>query len=476
MRPPASPLPPRPALLNDAAMVFLRTCGIAALLCVLYIAFANERTGFILLGALSIAALAAGVVVVLAYRDQLGVLLEPAPEEAPVARPVHFGPLPAPTGTPLAGAAAIVLVVSGLLYGVSLIVVGVIVGLLTVFVVTALLTGDHRGQPVNLLPFTVPLVAFAVIGTFMFFMSRMLLAVNKDFSVIVAIGVAILILMGGFLVANTPQVATRTLVRAGAVLALLFAGGGLTAYAVGQRPEERKAGPPAQTVVAKNIAFEQKHLNFEAGTAVTVDFKNEDVNVPHNMDFTVDQAGAQSFYKQDPVPGPISATYSFTAPKAGSYFYHCDVHPNMTGTVTVTGPGGGEPGQAGSPSTTAGKATGATAATTERTTTTTTTKAAPAAAGGGGTSADLAAQNIEYSKTTLAFKGNSPVVIHFDNKDSVPHNVDITTDEGGSNTIFKEDPFSGPKEVDYKFTTPAPGKLYYHCDVHPNMKGTINVQ
>jgi plastocyanin len=464
-------------LLNDAAMVFLRTCGIAALLCVLYIAFANERTGFILLGALSIAALAAGVVAVLAYRDQLGELLEPAPEEAPVVRPVHFGALPAPSGTPLAGVAAIVLVVSGLLYGVSLMVVGVIVGLLTVFVVTALLTGDHRGQPVNLLPFTVPLVAFAVIGTFMFFMSRMLLAVNKDFSVIVAIGVAILILASGFLVANTPQVATRTLVRAGAVLALLFAGGGLTAYAIGQRPEERKAGPPPQTVVAKNIAFEQKHLNFEAGSAVTVDFKNEDVNVPHNMDFTVDQAGEQSFFKQDPLPGPISATYKFTAPKAGSYFYHCDVHPNMTGTVTVTGPGGGEPGQAASPSTTTGKATSATTATTARTTT---TKAAPAAAGGGGsggTSADLAAKNIAFVQKTLNLKANSPVVIHFNNQDAgVPHNVDITTDSGGSNTLYKQDPVTGPTEQDYKFTTSGPGKLYYHCDVHPNMTGTINVQ
>jgi len=68
------------------------------------------------------------------------------------------------------------------------------------------------------------------------------------------------------------------------------------------------------------------------------------------------------------------------------------------------------------------------------------------------------------------------VVIHFDNKDPLPHNVDATTDEGGSNTIFKEDPFSGPKEVDYRFTTPGPGKLYFHCDVHPNMKGTITVQ
>jgi plastocyanin len=68
------------------------------------------------------------------------------------------------------------------------------------------------------------------------------------------------------------------------------------------------------------------------------------------------------------------------------------------------------------------------------------------------------------------------VLIHFDNLDAVPHNVDITTDKGGNNTLFKEDPFSGPKAVDYRFTAPGPGRLYYHCDVHPNMTGTINVQ
>ena len=69
------------------------------------------------------------------------------------------------------------------------------------------------------------------------------------------------------------------------------------------------------------------------------------------------------------------------------------------------------------------------------------------------------------------------MVIHFNNQDAgVPHNVDITTDPGGNNTLYKQDPVSGPTEQDYKFTTPGPGKLYYHCDVHPNMTGTINVQ
>src|SRR2546423_8881479 len=104
--------------LNDAAMVFLRTAGLAALLCVLYIAFANERTGFILLGGLSLAALAAGVTVVLAYRQDL--VIEAAPEEAPAMRAVRWSPLPAESGTPVAGAAANVLVATRLHFGVSL--------------------------------------------------------------------------------------------------------------------------------------------------------------------------------------------------------------------------------------------------------------------------------------------------------------------------------------------------------------------
>ena len=473
MRPPASPLPPRPPFLNDAAMVFLRTAGLAAFLCLLYLVFGNERTGFILLAGLSIASIAAGVTVVLAYRQDL--VIETAPEGAPEVRAVRFRPLPAPSGTPLAGAGAIVLLATGLLYGVSLTIVGVVFGLLTVVVVSALAAGEHRGQPVNMLPLTIPLVAFAVIGSFMFLMSRMLLAVNHNVSVIVAIGVAIFILMGGFLVANTPQVATRTLVRAGAGLAILFAAGGLAAYGVGQRPEERKAGPPAQTVIAKDIAFQTKQLKVPAGAAITVNFKNEDA-VPHNMDFTVDQEGTQTFYKQDPLPGPITSTYQFTAPKAGTYHYHCDVHPNMTGMLVVTGAGGGEPGQAATPTTTGekGKPTATAAA---KAPTTTAARAAPTGGGGGGTSADLAAKNIAFVQKTLNLKAGSPVVIHFNNQDAgVPHNVDITTDPGGNNTLYKQDPVSGPTEQDYKFTTPGPEKLYYHCDVHPNMTGTINVQ
>jgi plastocyanin len=466
-------MPPRPTFLNDAAMVFLRMSGLAALLCVLYIIFGNERAGFILLGALSIASLAAGVTVVLAYQD-VAVVLEAAPEGPPVTKPVRFSALPAPTGTPLGAAAAVGLMAAGTVYGTSLMVAGAIVGLITAIVAAAVVAGEHRGQTVNLLPLAIPIVAFAAIGSFMFLMSRILLALNANLATGIAIVIAICILMGGFLVANTPSVPTRTLVRAAAGLAVLFAAGGMAAYAIGQRPEERKAGPPPVTVVAKNIAFEQKHLHFEAGTDVTVDFKNDD-KVPHNMDFTVDKDGTQTFYKKDPLPGPISDQYKFKAPQAGEYFYHCDVHPNMTGTVSVTGTGGAPPGQ--ETSTTVAAKTGGATATTTKARAPSTTKGTTAAAATPGTSVDLVAKGVEFDKKTLTLKSDSPVVIHFNNMDPLPHNVDVSTEPGGQGkTIFRDDPFTGPKKVDYKFTTPGPGTIYFVCDVHPTMKGTINVQ
>jgi plastocyanin len=417
------------------------------------------------------------VFVVLAYRDELFAELNAVEEGPPVVRTVRFSPLAAPSGTPLAGAAAIVLLAVGALYGVSLTIVGVVLGLITVVAVTSVLAGEHRGRLVNLLPWSIPIVAFAVIGSFMFLMSRILLAVNHDVSVIVAIVIAILILLGGFLVANRPAVPTRTLVRVGAVLAILFAGGGVAAYAAGQRPEERKAGPPPQTVIAKNISFVTKQVKVPAESAVTVNFHNED-SVPHNIDFTVDQAGTQTFYKQDPLPGPINSTYQFTAPKAaGTYYYHCDVHPNMTGVLTVTPPQAGAAAAGPErPTTTERQSTATTGQAATTTPTTPTTKASAAPSGGGNASADETAQNIDYQQKTLTLKANSPVVIHFNNKDAVPHNIDITTDADGSNTLYKQDPVTGPTTQDYKFSTPAPGKLYFHCDVHPNMKGTINVQ
>ncbi len=460
-------------------MVFLRASGLAAVLCLLYVFFGNERTGFILLGALALATLAAGVTTVLSYQRDAEVL-EVVPEGPPVTRPIRHRPVPAPSLVPIGAAAAFTLILAGSLYGASVAVAGIVLGVITTVGWTAVDAGEHRGKAVNLLPVAIPVAGFAAIATFMFSMSRILLAVNEHASTVVAILVALLILGGGFLIANRPSIPGRTLVRAFLGVAVLFGAGGIAAYAAGQRPEENLGGPPPQTVVAKDISFQEKHLDWKAGQPVVIDFKNED-KVPHNIHFATDDTFTTTIYRKDPLPGPISDAYRFTAPEAGDYVYHCDVHPNMTGTVTVTGAGGAAPGSVttttypgmyrpapGSVHRKAGS---------EATETTEAKKTATTAAAPSGASVTLTAQGIAFDKKTLTLKANSNVVLHFDNKDALPHNVHVSTQEGDNGqTLLQEAPFTGPKAVDWRFSTGPPGTLYFMCDVHPNMKGTINVQ
>ncbi len=84
---------------------------------------------------------------------------------------------------------------------------------------------------------------------------------------------------------------------------------------------------------AQNIAFQQTSLSAPAGSAFQITFTNQDSGVPHNMEIK-DSSGASKF-KGELVTGPNSATYQVPALPAGSYTFICDVHPNITGTLTV---------------------------------------------------------------------------------------------------------------------------------------------
>ena len=72
------------------------------------------------------------------------------------------------------------------------------------------------------------------------------------------------------------------------------------------------------------MAFEPASLTIAAGDIVT--FVNED-NAPHTA---TDNAGA---FDTGRLSKGQSAQLTFGA--AGSFAYHCDVHPGMTGTITV---------------------------------------------------------------------------------------------------------------------------------------------
>jgi plastocyanin len=106
--------------------------------------------------------------------------------------------------------------------------------------------------------------------------------------------------------------------------------------------------PPAATcepggttikMTAQDTAFDTNCLAAPAGKAFTIDFTIQDASL-HNLEIFTDSSattrlgGAKD--ATDIVAGPASVTYKVDALKAGTYYFHCDVHPQqMTGTFVV---------------------------------------------------------------------------------------------------------------------------------------------
>ena len=87
------------------------------------------------------------------------------------------------------------------------------------------------------------------------------------------------------------------------------------------------AAAATDKVTIANFAFSPADITVKAGTTVT--WTNND-SVAHTVTETDGQTG--------PASGDIGSgsAYTFTFSKAGTYHYHCAIHPSMTGTVTVT--------------------------------------------------------------------------------------------------------------------------------------------
>lgn len=84
----------------------------------------------------------------------------------------------------------------------------------------------------------------------------------------------------------------------------------------------------ANAVSIDNFAFDSNNITVKVGTTVT--WTNKD-SVAHTV--TADSPSSDA-----PASGDIAngQTYSFTFNKAGTYAYHCQIHPDMHGTVVVT--------------------------------------------------------------------------------------------------------------------------------------------
>jgi plastocyanin len=96
-------------------------------------------------------------------------------------------------------------------------------------------------------------------------------------------------------------------------------------------------GTTTTTVTAANIAFDTSTIDLPAGEASTIHFVNDDSGVQHNMAIypSADDL-ANPLFRGEVITGPDEIDYAIDPLEAGEYYFHCDIHPTMSGTVSVS--------------------------------------------------------------------------------------------------------------------------------------------
>ena len=87
-------------------------------------------------------------------------------------------------------------------------------------------------------------------------------------------------------------------------------------------------------VTAEGIKFLESTLTAPAGQPLTIVFENKDP-VPHNIAIFDSSQMTRSYFHGTVITGPGTVTYTVPALRPGTYYFHCDVHPTMNGTLVV---------------------------------------------------------------------------------------------------------------------------------------------
>ncbi len=308
-------------------------------------------------------------------------------------------------------------------------------------------------------PALIPLAAFAFIGGLAYALSRILLAVTKEGSVVVGVLMAACILFAAAAVAKGGVMKNVQKVSLIAFSLMLLGGGIAVEASLGPRDIEGHVDV-AEKLVALNIKFDKTAIVVPADEPFAIELDNRDTQ-PHNVAIYREKDG-ETLFTFTPFAGP--ATRAFESGEEGIpegvWYFQCDVHPSMNGSATAgeaTEPASPSPSPSPSPPPSP-------------------SPSPPLATGPPAAGIDLTAKGIKFDKTTLTFPANTQVTINFNNEDvGIPHNWSLRQDSASPTAFFAGDIFSGPAEKQYVFTSPGPGTYFFRCDVHPGMNGSVTI-
>jgi plastocyanin len=104
-----------------------------------------------------------------------------------------------------------------------------------------------------------------------------------------------------------------------------------------------EVGAGAVKVVAKDTAFDTDKLHLPSDMPSRLAFDNED-QFDHNLSiYEDDSASGEPLFTFEEFAGPLTKTFNVPPLPKGDYYFRCDIHPTMNGTVVVEpGPPPGE--------------------------------------------------------------------------------------------------------------------------------------
>ncbi len=204
------------------------------------------------------------------------------------------------------------------------------------------MTGTPHRQSL-LLPVLIPLGALALIGAVLFGFSRILLGISHNAATVTACVVAVAIMVTATAASGRRRVGFSAMgSMLGVVAGVALITGSLAYLIVGPQKEPVEATPVtlAAGSSASTSGYDETSLSFPADTPVDLEFDNQESGVQHNVVIyakdPAEDTGQTPLFDGTIVTGPDTTTYKVTPLAAGSYFFHCAVHPStMTGTITV---------------------------------------------------------------------------------------------------------------------------------------------
>ena len=123
--------------------------------------------------------------------------------------------------------------------------------------------------------------------------------------------------------------------RTSALLLLLLGVGALTMVACsGGGGAAASVTPPPDAAVsidANNLKFSTAELAVPADARFKLFFRNLE-SAPHNVAIYKDSSASEKIFVGETITN-AAITYDVPAIPVGEYFFRCDVHPDMTGTV-----------------------------------------------------------------------------------------------------------------------------------------------